>query len=112
RARGCSRTASRAGAAERDRRRIRDRIRRGGEAPLRPTTTGAHPGRISMQSHQVVERPPDDPDTAARLAERIRKLRWLGMQQEAEELQFTLRRGPHTECVILVPRDTDWRVGR
>jgi hypothetical protein len=41
------------------------------------------------------------------LAKRIRKLRWLGMQQEAEQLQMTLRRVPHTECVIVVPRDTD-----
>jgi hypothetical protein len=41
------------------------------------------------------------------LAERIRKLRWLGMQQEAEELQMTLRRVPHTDCVIVMPRETD-----
>jgi hypothetical protein len=36
-------------------------------------------------------------------AKRIRKLRWLGMQQEAEQLQMALRRVPHTECVIVVP---------
>jgi len=41
------------------------------------------------------------------LARRIGKLRWLGMQQEAEELQMMLRRVPHTDCVVLVPRDTD-----
>jgi hypothetical protein len=40
------------------------------------------------------------------LAKRIRILRWLGMQQE-EQLQMTLRRVPHTECVIVVPRDTN-----
>jgi hypothetical protein len=41
------------------------------------------------------------------LAERIRKLRWLGMQQEAEELHMMLRRVPHTDCVIVMPRETD-----
>ena len=41
------------------------------------------------------------------LANRIRKLRWMGMQQEAEELQMTLCRVPHTDCVIVAPRDTD-----
>ena len=41
------------------------------------------------------------------LANRIRKLRWMGMQQEAEQLQMMLRRVPHTDCVIVVPRDTD-----
>jgi hypothetical protein len=35
------------------------------------------------------------------LAKRIRKLRF-GMQQEAEQLQMTVRRVPHTECVIVV----------
>ena len=41
------------------------------------------------------------------LVNRIRKLRWMGMQQEAEELQMTLCRVPHSDCVIVVPRDTD-----
>jgi hypothetical protein len=41
------------------------------------------------------------------LVNRIRKLRWMGMQEEAEQLQMTLRRVPHSDCVIVVPRDTD-----
>jgi len=41
------------------------------------------------------------------LVNRIRKLRWMGMQEEAEQLQMTLRCVPHTDCVIVVPRDTD-----
>jgi hypothetical protein len=41
------------------------------------------------------------------LVRRIRKLRWMGMQQEAEELQMMLCRVPHDDCVVVVPRDTD-----
>jgi hypothetical protein len=40
-------------------------------------------------------------------ADHIRKLWWLGMQKEAEELQMTLLRVPHTDCVVVMPRDTD-----
>jgi len=29
------------------------------------------------------------------------------MQQEAEQLQMVLRSVPHSECVIVMPRDTD-----
>jgi hypothetical protein len=41
------------------------------------------------------------------LAGRIGKLRWLGMQQEAEALHMTLQRVPGTDCVVVIPRDTD-----
>jgi hypothetical protein len=67
-------------------------------------------GRASMQTVRNGCQPPDlsaEQRLSSDLARRIRKLRWLGMQQEAEQLQMTLRRGPHTECVIVVPRDTD-----
>lgn len=40
------------------------------------------------------------------LVNRIRKLRWMRMQEEAEQLQMTLRCVPGTDCVIVVPRDT------
>jgi hypothetical protein len=45
--------------------------------------------------------------TPGELAERIRKLRWLGMQDEAERLQLRLVRVPHTDCVMVLPADTD-----
>jgi hypothetical protein len=63
-----------------------------------------------MQTVRNGRQPPDlsaEQRLSSDLAKRIRKLRWLGMQQEAEQLQMTLRRVPHTECVIVVPRDTD-----
>ena len=41
------------------------------------------------------------------VAQRIGKLRWLGMQREAEELHMTLRSVAHTDCVVVVPRDAD-----
>jgi hypothetical protein len=41
------------------------------------------------------------------LVNRIGKLRWLGMQQEAEELHMTLRHIPDTDCVVVMPRETD-----
>ena len=40
------------------------------------------------------------------LVNRIGKLRWMRMQEEAEQLQMTLRCVPGTDCVIVVPRDT------
>lgn len=46
-------------------------------------------------------------DTPSDWTDRVLKLRWLGMQQEAEELHMTLRRVPHTNCVIVMPRETD-----
>jgi hypothetical protein len=63
-----------------------------------------------MQRLRERRQPPDlsaEHRVSTDLAKRIRKLRWLGMQREAEELQMSLRRVPHTECVIVVPRDTD-----
>jgi hypothetical protein len=46
-------------------------------------------------------------ERARDLVGRIGKLRWLGMQQEAEALHMTLRRVPGTDCVVVIPRDTD-----
>jgi hypothetical protein len=50
---------------------------------------------------------PSAPPALGDLAQRIGKLRWLGMQREAEELNMTLRGIPHTDCVVVIPRDTD-----
>ena len=50
---------------------------------------------------------PEEQQVSSDLTERIGKLRWLGMQQEAEKLHMTLRRVPHTDCVVVMPRETD-----
>jgi hypothetical protein len=41
------------------------------------------------------------------LASRIRKLRWIGMAEEAKRLQAALSRLPRVESVLLLPMDTD-----
>jgi hypothetical protein len=43
------------------------------------------------------------------LVKRIRKLRWMGMEEEAERLQAELTRRSAAECdsVIATPRETD-----
>jgi hypothetical protein len=43
------------------------------------------------------------------LAQRIRKLRWIGMAEEAKRLQAALSRMPRIESVLLLPMDTDER---
>ena len=42
------------------------------------------------------------------LVKRIRKLRWMGLEDEAERLQRELtRRRADSDCVIATPRETD-----
>jgi hypothetical protein len=42
------------------------------------------------------------------LVKRIRKLRWMGLEEEAERLQQELtRRYADSDCVIATPRETD-----
>ena len=42
------------------------------------------------------------------LVKRIRKLRWMGMEDEAERLQRELtERCADSDCVIATPRETD-----
>ena len=46
--------------------------------------------------------------TSSELVKRIRKLRWMGMEREAEALQATLcRREQSTDSVLAAPPDTD-----
>jgi hypothetical protein len=46
--------------------------------------------------------------TSSELVKRIRKLRWMGMEREAEALQAMLcRRERNTDSVLAAPRDTD-----
>lgn len=55
----------------------------------------------------------DPPDVAAEqrvsaeLVKLIRKLRWVGMDNEAEQLETKLRRLPPVDSVVAGPDDTD-----
>ena len=52
--------------------------------------------------------PPENESGANDLVKRIRKLRWMGMEEEAERLQAELtRRRAAADSVIATPRDTD-----
>jgi len=58
------------------------------------------------------QRPFDDstgPLVSAEFIRLIRKLRWIGMEDEAErmETQLALCRVPPSECVLAAPHDTD-----
>jgi hypothetical protein len=63
------------------------------------------PMTLQHSKHEV----PAEPDSRADdLVKRIRKLRWMGMEQEAEELQAELtQRRATADCVIATPRETD-----
>ncbi|MGP0094391.1 MAG: hypothetical protein ACLPKB_31265 [Xanthobacteraceae bacterium] len=52
---------------------------------------------------------PPEQRGVADLVKRIRKLRWLGMEQEAAKLQLALRGVPPGErgVILTSPRDTD-----
>jgi hypothetical protein len=41
------------------------------------------------------------------VVKRIRKLRWIGMEQEAERLRMALGHVTPGDCVLADPRDTD-----
>jgi hypothetical protein len=52
--------------------------------------------------------PPESESRANDLVKRIRKLRWMGMEEEAGRLQAELtRRCAAADSVIATPRDTD-----
>jgi hypothetical protein len=68
------------------------------------------PSRESSQDTRSPELSPDlpgEPKSARELVKRIRKLRWMGMEEEAQRLQAALRRIEDTDCVLAAPRDTD-----
>jgi hypothetical protein len=44
---------------------------------------------------------------SADLVKRIRKLRWIGMEEEAERLQIALSGIPAANCVLAEAPDTD-----
>jgi hypothetical protein len=58
------------------------------------------------------QRPPDGPGeqrTANELVKLIRKLRWMGLEQEAEKVenQLTLRKAQAADSVVAASRETD-----
>jgi hypothetical protein len=60
----------------------------------------------SLVEEERLDVPPEQRRTVD-LVKRIRKLRWIGMEQEAAKLQLILARFPPTERVILSSRETD-----
>jgi hypothetical protein len=48
-----------------------------------------------------------DERRARDLVKRIRKLRWMGMEEEAKQLQCELSRVPSGDTVLLLPANTD-----
>jgi hypothetical protein len=45
--------------------------------------------------------------TADDMVKLVRKLRWMGMDDEAEQLLRELRAKEPADCVLAAPRDTD-----
>src|SRR5438552_19016841 len=68
-------------------------------------------GRTFMPMTLQQPKPHDPPESESRandLVKRIRKLRWMGMEEEAQRLQAELtRRSAAADSVIATPRDTD-----
>lgn len=78
--------------------------------PSKRLTPSQGPDQESKQVTLSPEHPSDvsgEQKSARDLVKRIRKLRWMGMEEEAERLQVALRRIEHTDCVLAAPRDTD-----
>jgi hypothetical protein len=62
---------------------------------------------LMIPSRRREERPEIEQLTTSELAERIRKLRWMGMEDEARRLQAELSRIEKGDCVLAAPRETD-----
>lgn len=65
-----------------------------------------------MEMRHNKQKPPDDlaePRTSDELVKLIRKLRWMGMEEEAERAQdeLSVRRVVAADSVVASPRDTD-----
>jgi hypothetical protein len=65
-----------------------------------------------MEMRHNQQKPPDDlaePRTSNELVKLIRKLRWMGMEEEAERAQDELIKChvPATDSVIAASRETD-----
>lgn len=63
-----------------------------------------------METIQEAREQPDvslEQRTSRELAKLVRKLRWIGMEEEAEQVQFVLRRIDMTSALLAGPFDTD-----
>ena len=65
-----------------------------------------------MEARHVKQQCPDvsaEQRASNELVKRIRKLRWMGMEKEAERIQSQLAtyRDPPADSVLAAPRDTD-----
>jgi len=62
-----------------------------------------------VEASNIIERPELSPEQSAarELANRIKKLRWMGMEKEAKSLQAGLARMSRPENVLLLPASTD-----
>jgi hypothetical protein len=65
-----------------------------------------------MEMRHEQQKPPDrlaEQGASNELVKMIRKLRWMGMEEEAERLQkqLTLRNVPAADSVIAASRETD-----
>ena len=60
-----------------------------------------------IQSNSKAESPIEREHAARVLARRIRKLRWLGLWEEARSLEAILAEVPAGESVLLLPINTD-----
>jgi hypothetical protein len=63
-----------------------------------------------MESPGTRSKPSDvqeEQQTSAEIVRLIRKLRWLGMDEEAKRLQIKLRRERSVGSVLAAPRDSD-----
>ena len=65
-----------------------------------------------MEMRQQQQKPPDvlaEQRTSNELVKLIRKLRWVGMEEEARRVQdeLTLRRVPEVDSVVAASRETD-----
>jgi hypothetical protein len=59
--------------------------------------------------NQIAPEVPPEQKRATELIQRIRKLRWIGMDEEADLLQLELEscRVALADCVVALPRETD-----
>jgi hypothetical protein len=66
--------------------------------------------RTSMETHLGQQKRPDvstEQRKSSELVKRIRKLRWMGLEAEAERVEMALCRGPAGDSVLAAPHETD-----
>ena len=62
---------------------------------------------MHSMSQMTAEKPGNASMKPAEMRKLIIKLRWIGMEEEAERLSDTLARSAPSECPLFGPRDTD-----